>query len=53
MSTIITLAIDIALGALAYRLAIENRTRISGLEAKLKLITDALRKAGILDDSSD
>lgn len=43
MATIITLLIDIALGALAYRLAFENKqniealaTRVERLEARMK-----------------
>jgi hypothetical protein len=53
MAEIITLAIDIALGALAYRLAHENRKRITGLETDVVLIKTTLRKAGLLDSDSN
>lgn len=49
MAEIITLAIDVALGALAYRLAHENRKRINTLESTVSLVVDVLKKAGLLD----
>jgi uncharacterized membrane-anchored protein YhcB (DUF1043 family) len=49
MAQLITLAIDIALGALAYRLAYENRARITAFETKLNKVIDYLKKAGLLD----
>lgn len=49
MGTIITLLIDIALGALAYRLACENRARITTLEKRLNAVISLLKKGGILD----
>lgn len=43
MATIITLLIDIALGALAYRLAGENRARIETLESRLTQVETMIK----------
>lgn len=48
MAQFITALIDIALGALAYRLAYENRARIAAVESQVTTITEALKKVGIL-----
>lgn len=47
MAELITLAIDIALGALAYRLAYQNRARIEQVEATQNKIITALKTLGI------
>lgn len=48
MAELITLAIDVALGALAYRLARENRTAIQAVKDEVAFITLKLKEAGIL-----
>lgn len=48
MAELITLVIDIALGALAYRLAFENRKQIEGLREELTQVKVAVSKAGLL-----
>lgn len=54
MAELITLAIDIALGVLAYRLASENRERIKLLETFRIKTTVAFKKIGInLDEVSE
>lgn len=44
MAELITILIDIALGALAYRLAHENRTRIAALEGRVDSNTERIAK---------
>lgn len=47
MAELITLLIDLGLGALAYHLAYENRKRISTLEGTVAKIADILNRAGL------
>lgn len=49
MAELITIFIDIALGALAYRLAYENKREIEALKGQVDVALAALRKAGLLD----
>lgn len=49
MAELITILIDIALGALAYRLAYENKREIDALKNQVVTHGTALRKAGLLD----
>lgn len=49
MAEIITLLIDIALGSLAYRLALENRKQIKTVVDDVIIIKAILKKAGLLD----
>lgn len=50
MATIITLLTDIALGALAYRLAAENRAQIKAVVSRLEFIEKALKIIGVSVD---
>ena len=44
MAELITILIDIALGALAYRLAYENRAKIEAIKAEVSDIKERLNK---------
>jgi hypothetical protein len=47
VAELITILVDIALGALAYRLAYENRQAISALRADVDVLKELVARAGL------